>query len=208
MFDPDIKDTINQLTLRPVKSAESLTALQKQESDVQFEVRLKPLSGELDDIAPLEAVTEAVGNMGRKQDDTSMKGHERSSSHDSYFKHKFSSRHTTDDTASSGKGSEVANKQVLNTFLPSCLHRPCKNCHIWSQGNHKKHQFVFQKSPKLNHDQEGSLEFSPKMHSKMSFRKKLKCFTSPTALRRDSDESNSSTAASSLQSNEVSLYLF
>jgi hypothetical protein len=105
MFDPDIKDTINQLTLRPVKSAESLTALQKQESEAHFEVRLKPLSGELDDIAPLEAVTEAVG---RKQD-ASMKGHERSSSHDSYFKHKFTPRHSTEDAESSG---EAPTKQV------------------------------------------------------------------------------------------------
>lgn len=97
MFDPDLKETIGQLTLRPVKSAESLTALQKQDGESHFELKLKPMSGEFDDIAPLEAVTEAVGNIGRKQDLT-LKGHERSSSHDSYFNHNFPSVPTTEDT--------------------------------------------------------------------------------------------------------------
>ena len=88
--------------LRPVRSAESLVKESQKasqpatnQSSSKVSDRLKadpnsrPMSQDLDELAPLEIVQRAVGasQMARN----SPKGHNRSSSHDSYFERKLSS---------------------------------------------------------------------------------------------------------------------
>jgi hypothetical protein len=101
MLDGDLKGTWNRQILRPVKSAESLVMLQRRENvesrvdddrkdDKRGGSASRPISGDSDDLAPLETVAQGVGDMSSRRRGTSQKGHERSNSHDSYFERKLS----------------------------------------------------------------------------------------------------------------------
>jgi hypothetical protein len=100
-LDGDLKGTWNCQILRLVKSAESLVMLQRRENvesrvddDRRDEKRggsaSRPISGDSDDLAPLETVSQGAGDMSSRQRGTSQKGHKRSNSHNSYFEQKLS----------------------------------------------------------------------------------------------------------------------
>ena len=225
MLDGNLRGTWNRQILRPVKSAESLVTLQRRENvDSQVEDDRKedkkaasasrPISGDSDDLAPLETVAQGVGNMSSRRRGTSQKGHERSNSHDSYFERKLSAQFNDEksysDTEKMDSSLDLSEIQVnfeleenemkifaedvLSNSLGSDLSKSPleEKQQLLQQQQQQQQQQILRspapkKSPKLSSETEAADDESPKTRSKMSFREKLKRFTSPTPVRQRGD---------------------
>ena len=219
MLDGNLRGTWNRQILRPVKSAESLVTLQRRENvDSQVEDDRKedkkagsasrPISGDSDDLAPLETVAQGVGNMSSRRRGTSQKGHERSNSHDSYFERKLSAQFNDEksysDTEKMDSSLDLSEIQVnfeleenemkifaedvLSNSLGSDLSKsPLEEKQQLLQQQQILRSPAPKKSPKLSSETEAADDESPKTRSKMSFREKLKRFTSPTPVRQRGD---------------------
>jgi hypothetical protein len=228
MLGGDLKGTWNRQILRPVKSAESLVTLQRRENSLDIESQddesrdkgaSRPISGDSDDLAPLETVAQGMGIMNRRRG-TSQKGHERSNSHDSYFERKLSvqfneekSYSDPDSGVKMDSSLDLSEIQVnfdleeneMKIFTEDMLSNSLGSDLSKSPLDDKHHQLVTEKpptakkSPKLSSENEGG-DDSPKSRSKMSFREKFKRFTSPTPVRQrgDSEDGQSEPETSSI----------
>ena len=188
--------------LRPVRSAETLVQKQngvktthettndsKQKSQESSESR--PMSMDLDELAPLEVVQRAVGN-AVKNYGSPAKCHSRSNSHDSYFESK---QRLTDSTITTPNKSESAldlseiqmnfdlEENEMRIFSEDEATMLSSNS-VASSLSPTEENFKpldKQKSPKVG-------ESSPRS-KKMGFKAKLKRFTSPTPNRKSVDHS-------------------
>ena len=228
MLGGDLKGTWNRQMLRPVKSAESLVMLQRRENAgiaVEEEHRReekkggsasRPISGDSDDLAPLETVTQGVGNMSSRRRGNSQKGHERSNSHDSYFERKLSVQFNDDKSGSDPEKMDssldlseiqvnfeleenemkIFTEDLLSNSLGSDLSKSPLD-EKQQQQLQLQHQqqrvpkevpksLSAKKSPKVSTEVEIG-DDSPKSRNKMSFREKFKRFTSPTPVRQRRD---------------------
>ena len=246
MIGGDLKGTWNRQILRPVKSAESLVMLQRREASMEAEGQnedhyqregSRPISGDSDDIAPLETVTHGMGIMSRRRG-TSQKGHERSNSHDSYFERKLSVN-LNDDKAYSDPDSGVKMDSSLDIseiqvnfeleenemriftedMLSNSLGSDISKSPLEQPQQPQQPQQLFtadtsfirasakKSSPKMSSESEVTGDDSPKSRTRMSFREKLKRFTSPTPsrMRGDSEDGQSSEpeSASIIKSEQV-----
>ena len=229
MLGGDLKGTWNRQMLRPVKSAESLVMLQRRENagisvdeDNRKEEKKggsasRPISGDSDDLAPLETVTQGVGNMSSRRRGNSQKGHERSNSHDSYFERKLSVQFNDDKSGSDPEkmdsSLDLSEIQVnfeleeneMKMFAEDLLSNSMGSDLSKSPLDEKQQQQLQQqqqqqqrvpkevpKSPSAKKSPKVSTETdvgddSPKSRNKMSFREKFKRFTSPTPVRQRRD---------------------
>jgi hypothetical protein len=165
----------------------------------------RPISGDSDDLAPLETVAQGVGNMSRRRG-TSQKGHERSNSHDSYFERKLSQQFGDDNSCSDpdkmDSNPDLSEIQVnfeleenelrmfgedaFSASLASDLSKsPHEEKPLPAAVKAASKSPAAKKSSKLSAAETEAGDESPKsLPSKMSFREKLKRFTSPTPVRQ------------------------
>ena len=177
----------------------------------------RPISGDSDDLAPLEMVTQGMGNMSRRRG-TSQKGHERSNSHDSYFERQLQFANNGDDKHSDSgvkmdssldlseiqvnfeleeNEMRIFTEDMISNSLGSDLSKS-----PLEEKQQQQHQLpattttteattkTAKKSPKISSSENEGGDESPKSRTKMSFREKFKRFTSPTPtrMRGDSEE--------------------
>jgi len=178
----------------------------------------RPISGDSDDIAPLEMVTQGMGNMSRRRG-TSQKGHERSNSHDSYFERQLQFGKNDEKHSDSGvkmdSSLDLSEIQVnfeleenemrifTEDMISNSLGSDLSKSPLEEKQQQQQQQLyttaattaeattkIAKKSPKISSSENEGGDESPKSRTKMSFREKFKRFTSPTPtrMRGDSEE--------------------
>ena len=174
--DNDLRNALpRSRMIRPAKSVESLNAGKAKEETS------RPISVEMDEVAPLETVKKAVGSIiaSRANNPSSPKCHSRSSSHDSYFERSVQFKMDEDDEE---KKPEKTESELDLSEIQMNFDLEDNEMRIFSEDEAML-------STSAGSDLSRSLldEESPK--NRMSFREKFKRFTSPTSGRKNDDRS-------------------